>query len=254
MLSWHDSAKKEPFTLSSQGIDLACEYIQGDSKKCLIRVHGYSQNMMLSVAYARAFHNESYSVIVYDQRAFGKSGGDVCTVGIKEPTDLLEVVKWARSKLGEDVFIGLHGESMGAMVALEAASMDGGIGFVIADSAPDSALTMFSETDMHPLPAGPTRFFTRLVGKAMGFDFSLASPISHLDKVAAPVMFIHGEADTTVPIRSSKDMFAKANGRPWRLSTYPDAKHGWSIVLDTKRYEREEIEFAREAEALKGLR
>jgi dipeptidyl aminopeptidase/acylaminoacyl peptidase len=254
MFSWHDSAKKEPFKLMSQGVELNCEYIPpangSEVKKCLIRAHGYTQNMMLSVAYARAFHNAGYGVIIYDQRAFGNSGGKVCSLGWKERLDMVELVKWARSKLGEDTFIGLHGESMGAITALEAAPLIKNLGFVIADSAPDNALNRFGETDQHSMPKEPTRTFAKLLGRLMGADLSQIDPISRLDSIDAPIMFIHGDADKAVPVECSRLMFAKANGRPWRLSIFEGAQHVWNILVDTKRHEREVIEFANEAQKI----
>jgi dipeptidyl aminopeptidase/acylaminoacyl peptidase len=257
MLSWHDQAEKEPFSIMSNGVRIECEHIppkggfpEGKPKRCVVRAHGYTQNMMLSVAYARAFHREGYAVVIYDQRAFGRSGGKVCSLGQHERHDLLEIVKWARGRLGEDAIIGLAGESMGAITVLEAAAMDERIAFVVADSAASSALSMIGETDMHRMPRQPTKTYAKFLGKLWGVDLASVDPMSKLDRIKAPVLFIHGEADTTVPARCSREMFAKAGGRPWRLSTYPGARHVWCILVDTERYEREEMEFVREAEKL----
>jgi fermentation-respiration switch protein FrsA (DUF1100 family) len=207
---------------------------------------------MLSAAYGKPFYEAGYAVVIYDQRAFGQSGGSLCTIGERERYDLLEIIKWVRTKLGDDVFIGLHGESMGGITVLEAVGLDQrNIGFVVADSAPSDVMTFLgvSVPGFFHLPRQPAEFLIRRLISLTGPRLALVSPRAHLDQVNLPVLFLHGDKDAQVPVEASQELYALAKGRPWRLEIFPGADHCWGYLIDPERYERILREFIASAEA-----
>lgn len=56
--------------------------------------------------------------MIYDQRRHGKTGGDTTSYGYYEKFDLQAVVDWLFIEEGEDLLLGIHGESMGAATTL----------------------------------------------------------------------------------------------------------------------------------------
>lgn len=59
--------------------------------------------------------------------------------------------------------------------------------------------------------------------------WELATPLTHVSKESAAFLFLHGDADTTVPHKQSADMLAKlkAVGVSAEIMTAPGASHGY---------------------------
>lgn len=96
----------------------------GDSKKTMLFTHGFSFSLLGSVKYMDMFRKRGFNILMYDHRHHGKSGGDNVTFGITERDDLKAVAGWAKEKTGPTTVIGIHGESIGAAVALQYAAID----------------------------------------------------------------------------------------------------------------------------------
>ena len=64
-------------------------------------------------------------------------------------------------------------------------------------------------------------------------DRRSVSPIYHIDAELPPVMIIHGDADTLVPLEQSERFVAKAKetGRPVELIVRPGKGHGWLAMI-----------------------
>ncbi|MDR0670499.1 MAG: alpha/beta hydrolase [Treponema sp.] len=140
--SVYDREPKEEFLIPggdpAEGVTIAGEFIPARNPppgrpKCLIRVHGFTQNRLISVRFLGIFQEMGYSAVIYDQRCFGNSGGKLCSFGLFERDDLSAIIDWAKKRLGEDTFIAVHGESMGAMTCLLALEKDPRIDCVVAD-------------------------------------------------------------------------------------------------------------------------
>lgn len=95
----------------------------------------------------------------------------------------------------------------------------------------------------NPGDGGPPKSFVRAFGpnstnlpawKIIGHDLS---PIYHVTTNLPPMLILHGDADTLVPLDQSqrfRDEAAKV-GRPVELIVHPGGKHGWpSMVLDVR--------------------
>ena len=249
----YDRMEKEPFVLRrDDGVELSCELIPalkefaGQQKKCLIRVHGYSQNKMISVRFLPMFRAMGYSVVTYDQRGFGESGG-FCSLGYHEKHDLAAVVDWVRDRLGPDTIIGLHGESLGAITVLEALDVLSGIAFAVPDSSCASAYS--AVTALTHLPAFPILTIVNLWFRLRrGFGLKDVRPI---DKVAAsdvPLLFLHGTNDRQLVYTESEKLFAAAKKPLSRMELFEGSGHCMGHADDTGRYERLVSEFVRAVE------
>jgi len=259
----YDRMEKEPFTIKrdgpkghrgrDDGIGIACELIPapeefaGRQKKCLIRVHGFSQNRMISVRFIPVFRAMGYSVVLYDQRGFGESGG-FCSLGYYEKHDLAAVVDWVKRRLGEDTLIGLHGESLGAITVLEALDVLDGIAFAIPDSSCATVYGLF--TGLTHLPAFPVLSIVNLWVR-LRYGASLKD-IRPVDKVAAsgvPLLFLHGTADRQILPSECPKLFAAAKNPLSRMELFEGSGHCMMHAEHTGRYEQLVREFVESAEA-----
>ena len=249
----YDQMEKEPFTITrDDGVKIACELIPAlkapasGQQKCLIRVHGYSQNRMISVRFIPVFQAMGYSVVLYDQRGFGESGG-ICSLGYREKHDLAAIVAWVRARLGTDTLIGLHGESLGAITILEALDVLDEIAFAVPDSG---CATVYSAvTSLTRLPAFPILSIVNLWFRlCCGFALKDIRPIEKVAATDVPLLFLHGTKDWQFAYTESEKLFAVAKNPLSRLEIFEGSGHCMMHADNTERYERLVRDFVLTAE------
>ena len=176
--------------------------------------------------------------------------------------DLHRAVRFIRHHSGDYGIdpgrIGVVGGSSGGHLALLLATRGGPGPEDAADpvdresSAVQGAAVFFPATDLLNLgrstenagDGGPPKSYRRGFGprgetlaewKVLGGDLS---PIDHVTADLPPVLIIHGDADTLVPLDQSERFAerARAVGREVRLEVRPGKKHGWpTMALDVLR-------------------
>lgn len=115
--------QRTPFVLHCAGADISGEYMMnpadsGTPRKVAIICHGHTVNRYSDLKYADIFYRAGFSTVIFDERYFGESTGDFCTLGQNEARDVAAIIAYVRQIFGQDCVIGLHGESMGAATAL----------------------------------------------------------------------------------------------------------------------------------------
>ncbi|MDR1893842.1 MAG: alpha/beta hydrolase [Spirochaetales bacterium] len=258
----YDNAPKEEFLLHGKDADIAGEFIPAQippggapgRPKCLIRVHGFSQNRLISVRFLGMFQEMGYSAVIYDQRRFGNSTGNICSFGLFERDDLSEVITWVKKRLGEGTFIALHGESMGAMTCLLALETDPRIDCVVADCGASNFYPAAGEMlkNLTRLPKFPILPLANLLMGRYGYRFSQVDPAAAVEKSDKPILFIHGTADQSIPASMSEEMYRRSKNPLSRLEIFEGAEHGYSYVRDPPRYVRAVQDFIRAAERAQG--
>lgn len=245
LLGWMDERKAMPYTeisvKSFDGLTLYGKYYEIEKGAPIeLMFHGYrgSAERDLCGGIQRCFALKR-NVIIVDQRAHGKSGGNVITFGLRESLDVLSWVNEINSRFGTDCKIILCGISMGAATVMMAAGYDlpeNVIG-VLADCGYTSAKEIICRVieDMK-LPARLLYPFVRLGGIIFGgFDPNKVSPENNLKNCKIPIIFIHGEADNFVPHYMSERNHAVVSSKK-RIMTVKGAGHGAAFLVEPERY------------------
>jgi pimeloyl-ACP methyl ester carboxylesterase len=207
-----------------------CIYERGQPK-ALILAHGFFNNkdVFLFRKIAEAL-SADYDVVSFDFRGHGKSSGLFGWTAV-EVQDFNQVVKFVQEKGYAQ--IGVVGFSLGAAVALIAASQNREIESVIAVSAP----TDFWKIDFH---FWEPEMFEDLklnlgfkgIGKGVWPGNPFLAKTRPIDVVAAiaptPVFFIHGEKDWLIKPNHSEKLFQAAK-QPKKLAIIPNAGHAEKI-------------------------
>ncbi|MBB2483162.1 alpha/beta hydrolase [Bacillus sp. APMAM] len=182
-----------------------------DRKKYMIFSHGVTENKTNSIKYMNIFLKRGFNAIIYDHRRHGESEGKTTSYGYYEKYDLKAVVDYLISTEGEDVFFGIHGESMGAATALlYAGSLEDRADFYIVDCPfsdfREQLAYLFSKEMKLPgkwfLPLAD--FFVRIRG---GYSLKTISPIQVIDNIKKPVLFIHSQKDDYILPEMTKTLY-----------------------------------------------
>ena len=75
-----------------------------------------------------------------------------------------------------------------------------------------------------------------------GVDWEAMNYLKDADRLDIPILLIHGEDDTRVPIETS-DKLAGLRPDIVTYRVYPDTSHGSAWNVDSERYERELRDF-----------
>lgn len=247
---FHRLPKKDIIIPSPFGYQLKVILVEPhDSKRYIIFSHGVTENKINSVKYMNLFLARGFNAVIYDHRRHGESGGKTTSYGYYEKFDLKTIVDWVKKEKGTDLLLGLHGESMGAATMLLYAGMvEDGADFYIADcpfSDFKEQLSYLLKTDMKLPPyflLPVANFVLRLREK---YSFRDLSPISVIDKVKKPVLFIHSKNDKYILPSMSEALYQKKKG-PKKLFLAENGAHAQSLNENKEAYEAAVDEFLQE--------
>ena len=247
---------RESFEISRSGITIRCEFIdnpaeRGESRKIAVICHGQTANRYAALKYANIFYQAGWSVLIYDERYFGESDGDCCTLGQEESLDLAEILKYVRQRFGENCRIALHGESMGAATALLALRYTS-VDLIVADCPFADSELLFRQwfEQRLPLPAGLVLpWFEHLARQRYGYHVRETSPIAAVCKADVPICFMHGRVDSLIPCSHSENLRKACQDERSELHLFDGADHAQSITVDRTNYESILLAFLGKCEA-----
>ena len=187
---------------------------ENENSKYAIIVHGYRSNTK-SVSYiARRYFEKGYNVLIPYMRAHHGSDYEWCTMGWYERFDIIDWTNYIDS-VSINAHIVLHGVSMGAATVMMVTGehLIPAVKCAIEDCGYTSVYDAYSykiPKIMH-LPAFPSiDIFRRAIKSRVGFDIKEASALAQVRKSHTPTLFIHGDADTVVPVSMARDLYSNA--------------------------------------------
>jgi pimeloyl-ACP methyl ester carboxylesterase len=164
----------------------------------LLFFHGNGTNISGSMEYLRIFNRIGFRIFIFDYRGFGESTGEVVS-----ENDLYEdaraALRYLEQKGWRHEKIIYYGQSLGAAMAIQLALEAPPAGLVV-----ESSFTSYP--DMATLMA-PVAY--RIFGwccKIDGFD-----NLAKIADIHVPLLIIHGDSDTLIPIDMSRRLFNRAH-------------------------------------------
>ncbi|WP_019241623.1 MULTISPECIES: alpha/beta hydrolase [Bacillus] len=235
---------------SNDGLKLQGYYLAAKKKtnKTVIIAHGYSAKAKDMARFANFYHeNLGYNVLMPDARGHGQSEGNYIGFGWHERKDYLKWIDLIIKQNGENSEIALHGVSMGASTVLMTSGekLPKQVKVVVADCGYTSAKGVLSYQlkRMYHLPSFPIIQSTSLMTKIRaGYSFEEASALEQAKKANIPILFIHGDADTFVPVEMVHELY-KAAKTEKQLYLVPGAEHGNAYDMNPTEYEQQVTTF-----------
>ncbi len=209
-----------------------------ERRHLVILVHGMWSSWHEMAGLGRDLHRRGYDVLLFDLRGHGQSDPSRLFMGRRERGDLRAVLKWAKREGFPPDRIGWVGFSLGGSTLLMEAAQNPNIRVAVIDSPYgnlpellDDQLTKYSN-----LP----RFFNPGILTAAHLAYGVRTddliPIRSARKWGnRPLLLIHGEADTTVPVRQAR-LLAQAAGASCQTMMFPGVEHTEAYRENPARY------------------
>ncbi|MGK4032485.1 alpha/beta hydrolase [Clostridium perfringens] len=257
----YNSASKEDITLKSfDGLNLTSTLIMNENptNKFIVLVHGVSICYVGSLKYFDIFYKNGFNVLIVNQRRHGKSEGKYSTYGFYEKYDVNMWIEYLKSRFGNDIILGLHGESMGAGTVMETIPLNDSIKFVIEDCGYSNFHELIGFQITHAYKnrlvrkiLRPSLIFANFFMKTKAkFSMKKIVPIDIVASTSLPIMFIHGKEDYFVPWYMAVDLYkAKTKGYK-ELYLVEGAKHAEALEVNKILYEKKIMTFIEKALSL----
>ena len=194
--------------------------------------HGNAGNIAQRLAHARVLSDAGLDVLLFDYRGYGRSSGAPDEAGTYRDARAAREAVLARPGVDPAALVYL-GESLGGAVATE-----------LAVAHPPAALVLQSTfTSVRAM----ARLHYPVVPAALVPD---AYPTKgRIGLVRAPVLVLHGDRDTIVPLSHGQALFAAAP-EPKRMETIRGAGHNDLLLVAGRAYGEAVADWAREARRL----
>src|SRR5277367_2540544 len=270
-------AQREDFNVTApDGVTLRGWKVrpQNPNGSWVLVFHGVADNRVGGIGQACLLLRAGYSVVMMDARAHGASDGPMATYGWLERRDTSAIIDALISteRAPADVSAQTHstilspgsvtpqqskpfhlfalGESMGAGIALQSAGADPRIEAVVAEASFASlreAAYDYAGLQKYPLLGetffAPGAWMMIYRGQSLaGFPASEVSPEKAVAARAFPVLLICDGADTTLPCRHTRRIYAAAIG-PKELWEVPNAFHTAALGYQPEEFQRRVLAF-----------
>jgi pimeloyl-ACP methyl ester carboxylesterase len=199
---------------------------RGAARGTVVFLHGRNQNRDAGVVVARRLVPLGYDVLAYDSRAHGASGGKYSTFGYYEKWDVCRAIDF----LGADRVV-LVGVSLGAAVALQAASADPRVAGVVAVSSFSSLEEIVREKMPPFVSEEQLRDALRAVERRAAMKVKDADSVEAARHVTAPVLLLHGDLDGFTPMSHTEQIYAALRGER-AIVRVPGAHHADVLAFD----------------------
>lgn len=194
----------------------------------LIMLHGVGSCKEVYLGLLPDLLAMGYNVLLWDQRAHGRSGGDYLTYGYHEKHDVSLAIDWLERRHAA-LPTGIYGNSMGGAVAIQSMAYNPGISFGLIESTftdlPSVSQAYGRRLSGLPLPRWFSDYVLRRAGELAGFDPFAVRPVDAARRVGQPILHIHGDADGNIAFSNAKTIFEAYASRDKSLYVVPAGDH-----------------------------
>ena len=205
-----NEATKNVYTLTSpDNLKLKgfyCPASDTPSKKIAFIVHGYrSEHARTAGTFMDYYHSRGIDIFTVDNPAAGQSEGELITFDYLESEMLLLWIEFILMTFGEDTEIILHGFSLG-----------GGAVLKISDRVPENVRFIIDDCGISGAPEllkpkcgilYPIINIINLLHHKLHFSLNMTDVRPNLRNAKCPILFVHGDADPTVPFSTGKNLY-----------------------------------------------
>ena len=222
----------------------------------VLLVHGFQVQQAMMWFTLPFFLPHGYDCVTVDLRTAGLSEGTgINTMGYNEAKDVGEVCKWIRKEYGDDVVLGLYGQSMGSATIMQYCSADPNLGFIIEDCGYASMTDTVHEIQSRLLKFVDWDAFYPKVIKYATIDGITYDDVRPIDSVAkldpdVPMMILHSLPDAYIVVDNADRIYEAKRGKK-EIHKYTLAPHSASFFMHPIQYKKDIDAFLKKYDLVK---
>ncbi|MDR0404519.1 MAG: alpha/beta hydrolase [Oscillospiraceae bacterium] len=233
--------KRDIYATGFDGLKLHAKVLHSGSpsEKWCILCHGYGGVGVVVHKAALKFKELGYNLLIPDLRGFGETKCDYIGWGWH---DRLDVASWVKVilSINEGASIVLYGVSMGAATVMAASGeeMPKNVKVVVEDSGYSSLWDefLYQYRLLYGAPHFPVLNLASATSKLRAkYSFKEVNIVKQVSKSRLPILFIHGDRDTFVPIKMVHDLHDAAKTKKQKL-IIQGARHVEALITNEKLY------------------
>jgi alpha-beta hydrolase superfamily lysophospholipase len=226
-------------TRTADGITLRGWYLPSDKHRhLLVLVHGMWSSWLEMASLGRDLYHRGFDVLLFDLRGHGQSDPSRLYLGRREQADIRAVMSWAQDHGFACDRVGWLGYSMGGSTLLMEAARNPWIQVAVIDS-PYGDLPRLLDVQLTK-HSGLPRWFNPGILLAARLVYGVRTDDLVPIRFARfwgerPLLLIHGESDTIVPVSQAHEL-ARTLGSSCLTLTLPGVDHVRAYDTDPERY------------------
>lgn len=226
-------------TRTSDGLTLRGWYMPTDARRhMVVLVHGMWSSFVEMAGLGRDLHDRGFDVLLFDLRGHGQSDPSRLYLGRRERADLRAVMSWANSEGFSNDRIGWLGYSMGGSTLLMEAARNPEIHVAVIDS-PYGDLPKLLDSQLSKHSGLPSWFNPGILLAARWIYGVRTDDLIPIRSARSwghrPLLLIHGESDSTVPVGQAREL-ANNLGASCETLTLPGVEHVQAYQTDPDAY------------------
>jgi len=206
----------------------------------LILLHGWSRNVERMLPFIRKLHPAGFNLLVFDARSHGRSDADGTSNMLKFSEDIRAAIDEAIRRGADPDRLGVLGHSVGGAASIHAAANDRRIHAVVTVGAfAHPGILMRADLRKKGMPGILVMLILAYVQHNIGAKLDEIAPEAQISRIEVPVLLVHGEEDTVVPVEHARRLDA-ASGANVTLMILPKRGHSncsrdpafWPAILE----------------------
>ena len=240
--AWFQKNKehKKNLHIVNDGLNLYGEYFDFGYDRAVIFVSGRTEALNYGYFFVQPYPEMGYNVLVFDQRAHGRSDGKYNTLGFEEHKDLLKWAELLHTTFGNKEIV-LHGICIGSSTCLQALVSEKCPDYLIGMIADGMYTNFYQSFNNHLVefkqPEFPIMNFAELSYRcATGYSMKYGN-INFINKLTKPILFIHSKEDKYSLPYMADELIARVPHENKRLVWFEHGKHSHLRPLDPEKYD-----------------
>ena len=226
---------------SGKGEDIHTSFLPASepSRDFVILAHGYTDNRYGMIKYAIHYHKMGFNCVLFDERGHGENAKEPCSYSVREVDFLLAVIRDTIERYGNDIFLGIHGESLGGatvLMSLKYKTVAENVSFVVDDCGFADIIPVLrgcmKMVHMPEFMVYPADIAARII---YGISFKAAAPIESVRNNTIPLLCIHGALDDFILPEHSRRVY-EADAGEKEIWFAEKAGHAQSTIKDPDGY------------------